>query len=335
MAGSTPRALQRGFPTLTATMVEQRARNAGAAVPSGSGAGEAAGIVRPPAGEAAGRHPQNAINIDAPQRKPPTSSPRAARRRAPGARPKASDVRVPVGSRATVLVIDGDDRGRRAVIEMLAQEGHASIEASDGTTGLRVFYERRPDLVVFDLALPELGGWQLLARIRELSDVPIMIVRSRGRSDLERVRALRSGADDVLDKPVQAEEFLARVERLLRRVRAQDATAVYDDGFLQIDFPRRAVAVAGNPVQLSPQEYRLLVAFVRHPAEVLDRDRLRELVWGGVRGVPSSRVKLYVSYLRRKLGERPDGASPIQTVRGFGYMYRAAVDDGAGRVRAT
>ena len=227
-------------------------------------------------------------------------------------------------ARARILIIDADAKSRKTVRELLWQSGHLTLESGDGRAGLRAFYDARPDLVLMDLAIPELNGWQLLARIRELSSVPTMIVRAKGKSELERVRALRSGADDVLDKPFNHQELLARVGALLRRARADTATAVYADGFIQIDFPERAVRAGGRDVSLSPLEFRMLTAFVRHPNEVLDRDRLRELVWGGVPGVLPEQVKLDVSYLRRKLGTSLNGGSPIETVRGFGYIYRPA-----------
>ena len=267
------------------------------------------------------------MDIDASSDTSGTSSPRPAKRSGKATSSHSRDGGAAIGSGATVLLIESDEKSRKVIGDILRRGGHVTLEALDGVAGLRVFYESRPDLVVFELNLAGLNGWQLLARIRELSEVPVMIVRSRGRSDLERVRALRSGADEVLDKPVHGEELLVRVDRLLRRSRAQTATAVYKDGFLQIDFPRRAVTVDGRQVALSPQEFRLLNAFISHPGEVLDHDRLRELVWGGVRGVPESRVKLYVSYLRKKLGPRVDGSSPIETMRGFGYMYSS--DSGA------
>jgi len=225
-------------------------------------------------------------------------------------------------ARARILIIDADAKSRETVRELLWQGGHLTLEAADGRSGLRAFYDLRPDLVLLDLALPELDGWQLLTRIRELSDVPTMIVRAKGKGDLERVRALRSGADDVLDRPFNHQELLARIEGLLRRARADTATAVYADGYIQIDFPERAVRAGGRDLALSPLEFHMLTAFVRRPNEVLDRDRLRELVWGGVRGVLPEQVTLYVSYLRKKLGRMSDGRSPIQTVRGFGYIYR-------------
>jgi DNA-binding response OmpR family regulator len=192
-------------------------------------------------------------------------------------------------------------------------------EAPNGRDALRTFHAERPDLVILDVSMPELDGWQTLERIRELSDVPVLMLTAKA-AEADRVRGLRGGADDYVAKPFAREELLARVEALLRRAapRSEEA-AVYGDALLRVDFLQRTVTVRGEEVSLTPLEYSLLAAFVRHPNQVLGHDQLLELAWGGD-DVSRDQVKLYVGYLRRKLGVGED--APIETVRGFGYRYR-------------
>jgi DNA-binding response OmpR family regulator len=141
--------------------------------------------------------------------------------------------------------------------------------------------------------------------------------------ELERVRGLKGGADDYVAKPFGRQELLARIEALLRRTTTREPTREhYRDEFVEVDYANRAVKVRGEAVQLTPLEFRLLTTFVENRNQVLSRDQLLELVWGDRRGVLGEQVKIYVGYLRRKLGIGEDG--PIETVRGFGYRYNRA-----------
>jgi DNA-binding response OmpR family regulator len=223
-----------------------------------------------------------------------------------------------------ILVVDDDTDIRGLVLELLPRAGHDVVEAPDGNDGLKRFYAEKPDLVILDVQMPGLDGWGVLERIRELSEVPVIMLTARA-EELDKVRGLRAGADDYVTKPFGRQELLARVEAHLRRSRdRQEAPQQYADGFVQVDFPQRAVRAGGENVSLTPLEFRLLTAFVRHPNQVLSHDQLVELAWGGAGSAERDQVKLYVGYLRRKLGEPPGGDSPIETVRGFGYRYRPA-----------
>jgi DNA-binding response OmpR family regulator len=222
-----------------------------------------------------------------------------------------------------ILVVDDDDDIRALLRELLARAGYDVDQAADGRSALRRLYESPPALVLLDVSMPELDGFQTLERIRDLSDVPVIMLTARA-EELEKVRGLGAGADDYVAKPFGRQELLARVQALLRRSRAAapGVTEAYADAYLAIDYRQRRIAVVGREVQLTPLEFRLLTAFVQHPNHVLSRDQLLELVWHDPSGVAGDQVKLYVGYLRRKLEPESPERAPIETVRGFGYRYR-------------
>ncbi|MDP9491475.1 MAG: response regulator transcription factor [Actinomycetota bacterium] len=225
-------------------------------------------------------------------------------------------------SEQRILVVDDDADIRGLVRELLERRGFAVAEAADGKQALQAFYEGRPDLVVLDVSMPGLDGWTTLERIRELSDVPVIMLTARS-EELEKTRGLRAGADDYVTKPFGRQELLARVEALLRRAGGREAAAAetYSDPFVSIDFAQRAVTAGDQPVDLTPLEFRLLTAFVRHPNQVLSHEQLLELVWGDL-DASREQVKLYVGYLRKKLSPGAPDRAPIETRRGFGYTYR-------------
>ena len=225
-------------------------------------------------------------------------------------------------SERRILVVDDDDDIRALVRELLERRGFAVDEAADGKQALQEFYSGRPDLVVLDVSMPGLDGWATLERIRELSDVPVVMLTARS-AELEKTRGLRAGADDYVTKPFGRQELLARIDALLRRSGGPRAAAVksYADTFVSIDFAQREVIVSGQTVELTPLEFRLLTAFVRHPNQVLSHEQLLDLVWGEAEA-SREQVKLYVGYLRKKLSPEAPEQTPIETRRGFGYAYR-------------
>jgi DNA-binding response OmpR family regulator len=217
---------------------------------------------------------------------------------------------------ATILIVERDPDVREALEGLLADTEIRTLAATDGHTGLRLFYRDHPDAIVLALELPELSGWEVLATVRELSDVPLLILADDREAD--KVRALRAGADDFVSKPFSEPELGARIEALLRRPRAGKAPEMFADDFVQIDHLRHRVEALGAKIVLTPTEFRMLTAFSRHAGQALTHSQLLELVWG--EGHRDQReVKLYVSYLRRKL--RAAGVEPIETVRGVGYRY--------------
>jgi DNA-binding response OmpR family regulator len=220
-----------------------------------------------------------------------------------------------------VLVVDDDSDIRLLVEELLSGAGYVVESAADGRAALRAFHAIPADIVVLDVSMPELDGFETLERLRDLSDVPVILLTARS-GEIDKVRGFRAGADDYVVKPFGRQELLARIEALLRRRPQSSHADNYDDGVLAIDFASRSVVFGGLPVRLTPLEFRLLAAFARHAGQVLSADQLIDHGWGHSAGVSRDQVKLYVSYLRRKLGSAPDGSSPIETVRGFGYRYR-------------
>jgi DNA-binding response OmpR family regulator len=220
-----------------------------------------------------------------------------------------------------ILVVDDDPDIRGLVRELLERRGFAVTEAKDGQEALRTFFSRRPDLVVLDVSMPGLDGWQTLERIRELSDAPVVMLTAKA-TELEKTRGLRAGADDYVTKPFGRQELLARVEALLRRTGGRaPAPETYSDSFVTIDFGQRTVTVRDQPVELTPLEFRLLTTLVKHPNQVLTHEQLLELVWGDTHAA-REQVKLYVGYLRKKLSPDAPESAPIVTRRGFGYSYR-------------
>ena len=227
-----------------------------------------------------------------------------------------------MNARPRVLVVDDDGDIRLLLRELLERAGYMVDEAGDGKTALRQLFANAPALVILDVTMPDMDGYQTLERIRDLSEVPVLMLTARTQ-ELEKVRGLSAGADDYVAKPFGRQELLARVQALLRRTGGKsEVVEAYADDFVQIDYAQRHVLVDGRDVQLTPLEFKLLSAFVQNPNQVLSRDQLLELVWGDPYGVSGDQVKLYVGYLRRKLVPDSPDSAPIETVRGFGYRYR-------------
>ena len=223
-----------------------------------------------------------------------------------------------------VLVIDDETELRTLLGRILERSGFEVTSAPDGPTALRMLYADRPDVVVLDVTMPGMDGWEVLERIRDLTDVPVLMLSGRG-DELEKVRGLRLGADDYVAKPFGRQEVVARVEALMRRRRGAEPDArpeLYDDGMVAVDAATRTVHVAGEPVELTPLEFRLLSAFVRNAGRVLSHQELGEHGWPGGAHPPSrDQIKVYIGYLRRKLAVPGGPEVGIETRRGHGYRY--------------
>ena len=229
------------------------------------------------------------------------------------------------GSR--ILVVDDDDDIRGLLRTLLERAEHEVSDASDGREGLRELFAGSPDLVILDVAMPGLDGWATLERIREVSDVPVLMLTARD-AELERVRGLKGGADDYVVKPFGRQELVARVDVLLRRPRSGSAQDTYADTRLSISFAQRAVRFDDREIALTRLEYRLLSAFVAHPNQVLSHEQLRELVWGDTTATSRDEVKLYVGYLRRKLDPDDPGVPRSRPSVGSATATRTLISSG-------
>lgn len=223
---------------------------------------------------------------------------------------------------STVLVVEDDPDIRGLVVSLVQRAGMTGLAAADGRAGIRAFFEHRPDLTVLDLGLPGLDGWQVLERVREVSDAPVMVLTAAGENP-EKIRGLEGGADDYVTKPFDPDVLVARIRALLRRGgRGGEDFEILSDDVVSVDEAKRRVEVSGIEVHLTPTEFRLLVTLMRNRDRVVTQEQLLEDVWGNAGGDPRQ-VRLYVSYVRRKLQEA-GAEEPIETVRGFGYRFRPA-----------
>ncbi len=222
-----------------------------------------------------------------------------------------------------ILVID-DDPALTRLLQLELRDYDVST-ARDGLEGLRLFDGLRPDLVVLDIGLPMMDGRTVCQRIREMSDVPILMMTANPVREEDIAHALNLGADEFMRKPLPLVEFQARLRALLRRTRLADTDQLlpqgYKDDYLVVDIPLRTVSVAGEDIRLTPTEFKLLAMLVQHPGEALSFQQLLENVWGFEYHSEHHYPRIYVSHLRRKI--EPDAKSPtyIQSEYGIGYRF--------------
>tara|TARA_R110002110_G_scaffold86738_1_gene226280 strand:+ start:3442 stop:4131 length:690 start_codon:yes stop_codon:yes gene_type:complete len=221
---------------------------------------------------------------------------------------------------ATILIIEDEADIRLTLSVLLRRAGLQALEAADGRSGLRLLHERRPDCVIVDIGLTDIDGWQVLGRIRDVTNVPVMMLTAR-HLEAEKVRGLQAGADDYLTKPFGNLELIARVRALLRRAHSTEPVDVYVDELLVVDPASHRVAVEGREVELTAIEFRLLHGLIRSAPQVLSPVQLLEMAWSDPTGTGPDRVKYVVHRLRRKMGFVNAEASPIRAVRGVGYTY--------------
>jgi len=231
----------------------------------------------------------------------------------------------PVGKK--VLVIDDDSAFVRLVEQVLTQKEYEVLKASNGQEGLRLLFNQRPDIVLLDIVMPGMDGWQTCQRIRDISDMPIIMLTGKQRAEEDIVRGLDYGADEYLLKPVGNKELVARVRAVLRRAELAPSVetkreVTYSDGFLTVNVAERKVIVGEKRVKLTPREFRLFALLVENAGRILTHKQVLEKVWGWEYTDDLDYVRIYISHLRQKI--EPDSTKPeyILTEPGVGYYFQ-------------
>jgi two-component system KDP operon response regulator KdpE len=223
-----------------------------------------------------------------------------------------------------ILVVDDEPQIARVLRTGLKTHGYDVRVAADGVSALETFGDWHPDLVITDLAMPNMDGLKLCRRLRETSQLPIIVLSVRG-EEKTKVEALDAGADDYVTKPFGMDELLARVRAQLRRARtpsvSQDSPALLEEGDFRLDLESRRVFVCGAEVHLTPKEYDLLVHFVRHAGKVLTHRNLLGAVWGGNYTEQGEYLRVFVGQLRKKIETHPSTPRYILTEPWVGYRF--------------
>ncbi len=225
---------------------------------------------------------------------------------------------------AKILVVDDDETLLRFVEEYLTREGHKVITADRGAKGLRLLYQERPDLVILDVMMPGMDGWEVCARMRELADVPILMLTAKT-SEGDKLRGFRLGVDDYITKPFSLAELAARTRAVLTRTAAlrEEASRIYQVGNLRVDMRKREAHLGEEMLILTPTEFRLVASLARRAGQAVSQGDLVTEVWGGLRQEGGSALRRYIWFLRQKIEEDPDHPRHLVTVRGFGYRLDA------------
>ena len=222
----------------------------------------------------------------------------------------------------TILITDDDPSLLTVLSVLLQEEGFNVLQATRGTECLRKAYENHPDLILLDIMLPDKSGADVCRQLREISNVPILMLTATS-SEKQKVASLTEGADDYVTKPFDNDELVARIRAILRRSRNGTAMVLppFDDGFLSVDFEARQVRVQSSLVNLSPKEWRLLECLMKQSGRVVPREGMLRYVWGDGYDREFTYLKVFVSHLRRKLREPPTRPRYIHTERELGYRF--------------
>jgi len=217
-----------------------------------------------------------------------------------------------------ILLVEDDNNLRAFLRKAFREEGYAVDQAAAGDAGLAAALDSKYDCIVLDLMLPGMGGFEIVRELRDRGlHTPVLMLTARGELT-DKVKGLEGGADDYLTKPFDLAELLARVQAVIRRAQFKREDSALKLGVLKLDVAARTLTVAGRSIDLSPREFTLLEFLIRNAGRTMSRSRIAEAVWNYQFDSGTNVVDVYINYLRKKLGEVPDGTE-ILTVRGVGY----------------
>ena len=226
----------------------------------------------------------------------------------------------------TVLVVDDEPGQLRLVDQILTHKGYEVVKAGSGQEAIRHIYESKPDIVLLDVMMPEIDGWQTCRLIREVSDIPVIMLTGKRNSEDDIVRGLECGADEYLTKPVGNRELLARVRAALRRAEKpsyanRNKSVIFANNYLNINVAERKVSINGERLKLTPREFRLLALLVENSGRVMSHQQVLENVWGWEYIDDVDYVRIYISHLRQKIEPNPSQPKYILTEPGVGYYF--------------
>ena len=220
------------------------------------------------------------------------------------------------------LIVDDEPQIRRLLRVVLEGENYQVQEAENGQQGLTEIANRRPAVILLDLGLPDMEGLEVLKRLREWSEAPVLVLSVRD-DEQSKVAALDSGAEDYVTKPFSTAELLARLRAAQRKTRPEEEVSIFKSGNLIVDLTARVVKRAGHEIKLTATEYALLRLFVRHPGRVLTHRYILREIWGPKSEEHRQYLRVYVTHLRQKIEPDPTKPSLIRTEPGIGYRFAA------------
>lgn len=226
---------------------------------------------------------------------------------------------------STILLVDDDQHVLDLLSRYLQHEEHAVLTATNGSEALRLAYHERPDLVVMDLMMPGMDGWELVSRLRQLADFPIIVLSARS-AETDKLRSFRQGVDDYVAKPFSLGELGARIQAVLARQQSRSVPvgALYASGDLVVDIDKRRVRRGSEVIPLTPTEFRLLECLIRKRGQPVSEQSLAQEVWGLQAPSDTGIVRRFIWLLRQKLEDDPEHPTRILTARGFGYRLGTA-----------